>query len=282
MVELRKRMRPLLGTYVEVGVKSSARNAEEIFNSAFSAIDKVQSLMSFHDPHSELTQLNQSVGHFIPLDPLTIKVLRLCKAVYKASSGLFNPAVGGELVRRGYLPSHSKNQNSFENEDAIIHFGSGDDIEISGHRARLRRPVRIVLDGIAKGFAVDGAMKCLRDSGAQAAWINAGGDIRVFGDLVLPIFRPDLNGELQALGSLKNAAIATSRMTQGYSKRHPGWITSPHRNSIQESIWSIVSTTAWRADALAKVACLAPPEHRNDLISRLGGVCVQPVETKSA
>src|SRR6266446_2955361 len=44
------------------------------------------------------------------------------------------------------------------------------------------------LDGIAKGFAVDRAVECLRDAGVVAGVVNAGGDLRIFGDALEEIY----------------------------------------------------------------------------------------------
>src|SRR5437764_6578478 len=44
------------------------------------------------------------------------------------------------------------------------------------------------LDGIAKGFAVDRAVECLQDAGIAAGVVNAGGDLRVFGDAPQEIY----------------------------------------------------------------------------------------------
>src|SRR5437773_2883272 len=68
------------------------------------------------------------------------------------------------------------------------------------------------LDGIAKGFAVDRAVECLQDAGIAAGVVNAGGDLRVFGDELEEIYLrlPQRPAQLLRLGHLRNAAIATS------------------------------------------------------------------------
>src|SRR5207237_6464818 len=68
------------------------------------------------------------------------------------------------------------------------------------------------LDGIAKGFAVDRAVECLQDAGIAAGVVNAGGDLRVFGDAPQEIYvrLPQDPAQLVRLGALRDAAVATS------------------------------------------------------------------------
>jgi thiamine biosynthesis lipoprotein len=47
-------MRPLLGTFVEVGVEHEAANSPVAFERAYAAIERVERCLSFHNPDSEL------------------------------------------------------------------------------------------------------------------------------------------------------------------------------------------------------------------------------------
>ena len=73
-------------------------------------------------------------------------------------------------------------------------------------------PLTLDLGGIAKGFAVDKAVEALKQCGATSGYVNAGGDLRVFGDVSqsIQIRNPGNSSELMSLGSLANGAIATS------------------------------------------------------------------------
>lgn len=256
-----KRMRPLLGTFVEIGVQSGA-GAERALDAAFDAVAEVQGLMSFHDPHSDLSRLNQAGGGEVALHPQIVRVLRLARAMTQASAGLFNCTVGGALVRRGVLPDHGGR--------APLDCGKAGDIEIRGTQVRLRRPVRVTLDGIAKGYAVDCAIRAMQRHGAGAGWVNAGGDLRAFGDLALPVHRREMDGSLRPMGAIMDAAIATSCVRVVHDQTYPAWIVGESR-APQVGVWSVLAHTAWRADALTKVAGLADDGERAGLIERLGG-----------
>jgi thiamine biosynthesis lipoprotein len=261
MSEIR-RMRPLLGTYVEIVAQAENGKGEIAIAQAFKAIEEIQQLLSFHRPESDLSRLNLAGGAVVTLHPLSCRVLRLARAVTLASKGLFNCMVGGVLVRQGVLPDHGAAQ--------VLDCGHPDDIAIDGVRVRLKRPVMVTLDGIAKGYAVDRAIQVLRRSGISAGWVNAGGDMRVFGPVVLPVHRRELDGSLTPLGGLQQAAIATSCVRPRPDASFPAWIVG-NGSEPELGAWSVLARTAWRADALTKVASLAHPAERSGLIRQLGG-----------
>ena len=53
-----RRMRPLLGTFVEIALAAPAARAEGAVAAAFAAIEQVQQQMSFHDADSDLSRIN--------------------------------------------------------------------------------------------------------------------------------------------------------------------------------------------------------------------------------
>lgn len=276
-----RRMRPLLGTWVEVRVEGQAARAERAVSAAFAQIARVQRRMSFHDPDSVLSRVNL-LAHRIPqpVDTWTWQVLRLALALSHASGGLFDITVGGELVRRGVLPDHG-----FANSDIP---GGCDAVELlPGRHVRLRRPVLLTLDGIAKGYAVDRAVRLLRAAGMERGVVNAGGDLRVFGPASVPLALRDAQGRVRAAGQLDNAAVASSIIGHSTAnlERFPAFLITPDaaqgaRRSEDEvacaAVWSVQARHCWKADALAKVAALAAPPQRAQCIARLGGRLLTP------
>ena len=202
----------------------------------------------------------------------TLRLLRVAAALTRASQGAFDCTVGGELVRQGALPDHGGTP--------ALPRGEADDIEFGAGWARLRRPVRITLDGIAKGYAIDLAVRAMRSAGASAGWVNAGGDLRAFGDLALPVSRRELDGRITPLGALRNAALASSRAaTPGAQPdddaRFPARIVAAPGRAPSTGVWTVLARSAWRADALTKVAATAPAAQRAAQVQRLGG-CLLP------
>lgn len=257
-----RRMQPWLGTFVEVGVEAG-RAAERATRGAFEAVAEVHRLLSFQDGASDLSRLNDSQGRPVELHPISVAVLRLARAVMRASGGHFNCTVGGMLERLGALPA--------PRGIAALERGDPEDIVIIGrHSACLRRPVHITLDGIAKGFAVDRAVMALQRYGAGSGWVNAGGDLRVFGESPAPlVLRED--GRYRLVGRVSNRAIATSAASSEPRASFPARIVSPTGAAVSSGSWTVLAREAWRADALTKVAALLPETRRGAAIERLGG-----------
>lgn len=263
-------MRPLLGTYVEVA--ACAEDAEGAVAAAFASLEASHARWSFHDPHSELSRLNLAAGQAVPLSQPTLRLLRAARALMVASEGAFDCTVGGTLVAKGLLPDHGQGPGLLR--------GSAADIEIGRGWARLRRPVRLTLDGIAKGFAVDLAVHALRAQGARSGWINAGGDLRVFGGRALPVHRREADGSLAPLGALREAAMASSRAGGEADRAFPAHIVGAAAGPAV--MLTVVARSAWRADALTKVAASALPAERAERVARLGGCLVDAARWKLA
>ena len=260
-------MRPLLGTFVEIGVDGGSASAQRAIDEAFAAMAAVQRAMSFQDPDREISRLNRRPGQWQAMSGLTLRVLRLARGVGLASQNRFNCTVGGQLVSWGALPDHGP--------AARIDVGSPLDLEFRWGAARLRRAVRVTLDGIAKGFAVDRAVVMLQRLGFASGWVNAGGDLRVYGERALQINRRELDGQLQGLGSLRNGAVSTSYVgacaEPGLPARLVGAVTASDRSC---DVVSVLAARAWKADALTKVAGASAAGERAGIIAALGGTLI--------
>jgi thiamine biosynthesis lipoprotein len=266
-----RRARPLLGTIVDIRIPHDGAVAESAVEAAFAAIGRVHRLMSAHDPLSDVSRINRSApGYWIDVDPWTYAVLSRAKDVQEATEGLFDCAVARVLVESGYLPGLGQ-------EVPEHGLGGPDDIELrSGCSLRLRRRLRITLDGIAKGFAVDQAVDVLRSSGVAAGVVNAGGDLRVFGEGFEPIHirHPASPGKLLAIGHVKDAAVASSSAC--FSRvRFRGHCMSPIVDPQTMMLCNpeigvtVVAGDCTTADALTK-PLLIDPERARPMVARLG------------
>lgn len=255
------RCKPLLGTFVEISIDDSNRCMA--INNAFSAIQKIHDLMSFHNSNSELSQINQHAHlQAIELHPWTAQVIKVAKEIHRESGGLFNCGIGYRLVTAGLLPRHI----TFFNHD----LGGIEDIEfLAPDLIQSSRPLCLDLGGIAKGFAVDMAVKILISEGISSGVVNAGGDLRVFGKISRPIQirNPELPEELIEIGSLQNGAIATSSLYFAKRDRRKSHIINPLANTDVQAhaeltgSFSILAKECVYADALTKVLALSKNNH---------------------
>lgn len=252
-----KSTRPLLGTYVVVEVSHpddavACRAVDE----AFAAMITVQQLMSAFERESDVCRINR-LAHLEPVavHPWTIEVLRLAQEIHQDSGGLFDCGIAPQLAGWHALPQTDIDYP----QSSIANLLVGDDGRVS-----CRQPTRIDLGGIAKGYAVDRATEAALAAGAVSAMVNAGGDLRVAGDIEEPIYLrdPAAPSSVQFAGTLRDGAIATSGTY--YSKRlHEGqWISAivdPSSRAPLDSqdSYSVIAPRCATADALTKVLALS-------------------------
>ncbi len=206
-----RRLRPLLGTFVEVAVAGAAvADMAAAVEAAFAAIATVHRLMSFHDEESDVSRLNH--GAFKAATGVrrwTFQVLEAALDIHRRSDGLFDIRIAPALQQLGLLPYHPGDLAP----DAVLTSGHGGIELLSGERVRFGgRATRVDLGGIAKGFAVDRAIDVLRDFGMPSGLVNAGGDLAVFGPrgLMVGIRDPCHPGRVLCQIELRDAAIASS------------------------------------------------------------------------
>jgi thiamine biosynthesis lipoprotein len=249
------RCKPLLGTFVEIRIEDQLPPLKAL-EEAFLAIEQVQSLMGFHNPDSELSQINaRSHLESVRIHPWTAEVLRIAKEVYLQSQGLFNCGIGHHLVKAGLLPKHNKIKDYL--------FGGIEDLQfIKPLLVRSPLPICLDLGGIAKGYAVDKAVDALIAKGIEVGSVNAGGDIRVFGNHSqdIQIRNPSRPHELIQIGSMAVGAIATSSLYFANRDTSPkSFMVNPLNQEHVEfsESYSVVASRCVYADALTKVVSIS-------------------------
>ena len=252
-----RRARPLLGTLVDIGLAPGSPAPAAALAAAFDAIAAVQAALSRFDAASPISRFQHlPAGASLPLPACAQRVLHAAQALQQASGGLFDISLGSG-------PAAWRCQ--------------------AGRLHKLQPGVQLDLGGIAKGFAVDAAMRALQRAGCPAAWVNAGGDLRVYGDVALPLHLRDAqHGGVRPLGQLRDGALATSRFAPGSrSGLHrplvAGGLLPPARPGWQVSV---AAPRALWADALTKIVA-ASGDVQHPLLTRLGASAWLIVEQPS-
>jgi len=252
-----KRARPLLGTYIEIEANGLAEDRLQLaINAAFAAISKVQKLMSVHDQRSQLSRLNRhAFGRALHVHPWLFEVLQTAVKLHQKTGGNFDCTIAPALKRSGHLTSKSVRKTCN---------GNSEDIDLKpSHRVRFSKRLSIDLSGIAKGFAVDKAIETLKKHGASSASVNAGGDLRVYGDIASPILlrKPENPAQLVQVGHLQNGAIATSATyfsKHQYGQQQTSALINPKAKiNAQTSLvtvhsYSVIASSCMLADGLTK------------------------------
>ena len=255
-----RRARPLLGTLVEIAATgSSSVAAVTAVEAAFAAVQAVHRLMSFHELGSDVSRINMApVGEILFISAHTHRVLQFGQQLSEASSGVFDVTVGDALVRHGFLPALAA-------DDSRAREATWRDLELLAEdRVCWRRAGCIDLGGIAKGYAVDVAIATLQSHGILSGLVNAGGDLRMFGEpQPVHVRLPDAPGMLAPLGLFADCALATSAAY--FSTVHADGVPveplvdrDRRIGGARQGSVTVVAAECMTADALTKVARLAP------------------------
>lgn len=231
-----RRAKPLLGTIVAIAADAPPAALDD----AFAAIERVHAVMSAQRAESDISRINREAhAHPVPVDAWTFEVLAEALRLSAATGGAFDvviPAAGARYT----------------------------DIVLEDGMVRLRRPARLDVSGIAKGFAVDRAVDQLKRYGARAGSVNAGGDLRFVGS----VDRVQVRAARTSfrLPALPYSAYAT------FSGEYGATLYDPRKGAAGTLDWSVTvaAATCLLADALTKVIALLGPVP--EVLSRFGVV----------
>lgn len=260
---------------------------------AFARVEALNAVFSDYDSDSELSKLSDSAGsaQAVRVGAELWQVLEFAQRVSTLSNGGFDITVGPVVNlwrvarRKRALPSPDRLQ------EALARVGYRHmELDPSAHTALLRKPrMRLDVGGIAKGYAMEEALKVLRSLGFPRAMVAGGGDI------ALGEAPPDERGwrievsSLDAGGApaprylrLANCSVATSgdlfQRLEIEGKRY-SHIVDP-RTGIGLTDHSLVTVVAERgieADALSKVLAVLGPMEAMPILEQFPGVAAYVV-----
>lgn len=254
----------------------SAREAA--IERAFGWFHHVEQTCSRFLEDSEARQLTKRVGIPTPVSPLLFEAVRFAIAVAEETGGAFDPTVGARMVERGFAREHRSGR--------IVRIGEADAaasfrdvrLDLGANTITLLRPLVLDLGAVAKGLAVDMAVRELQPFANFA--VDAGGDLYVAGrnpghePWAVGIRHPRRDDELIETLHVSDTTVCTSgdyerRPTDGQGGHH---ILDPRTGASPDAVASVtvLAPTAMLADALATAAFVLGPEQGLQLLERHG------------
>src|SRR5579875_1194518 len=141
-------------------------------------------LSRFRDD-SELSVLNHHAGRAMKVSDLLWRVLITALDAARATGGLYDPALGRQMIRIGYDRSFNEITDGVVPEANIFPLPGGGwqrvQLDDATHMVCLPGGIALDFGGIAKGMAVDAAIALLAERGISPVLLNAGGDLAVQG-----------------------------------------------------------------------------------------------------
>ncbi len=258
----------LLGTIVTIKVESQKQSADIIHQAldrAFAKMQQVELACSRFDELSELRRVCKRVGVKTPSSHYLYEPLRFALMMSEVTNGIFDPTVGRVMYRNGFrehyltgtvVNDETANPGEVSYQDVIL-----DDME---RTIMLKRPLTLDLGAVAKGFAVDLAVKELSEFEFEGFLIDAGGDVFVAGHHLdgspwhIAVKHPVHTDKVLCTLKASQVAICTSG---GYERRNRDNPEDHHLihpltgNSPQEVMSStVIAPFAMMADAFSTAA----------------------------
>lgn len=180
-----RRSLPVMGTLAEiVVVESDVARARASIDAAFTELRTVDRAMSRFDPASDVGRVNAArSGARVAVSAETAAVVAAGLSWAEATGGRFDPGLARAValwdVGRRDVPPPEEAVRRYAGRDLhrelVVERGSGAAI------VRRHPDVAVDLGGIAKGHAVDRAVRALREHGIRDAMVSAGGDLYAMG-----------------------------------------------------------------------------------------------------
>jgi FAD:protein FMN transferase len=153
------------------------------------------------DPNSLISRLNSSGTLDHPPEEL-LQILEQCISLWRETNGLFNPTVGGALVKLGYG----------KGKEGTIADNLPDILQLSSESISLSPGYSLDLGGIGKGWLIDSIASYCDNQEIREWIINGGGDIRLRQSkpATLLIAHPHDQGKSIGSVAITRGAVATS------------------------------------------------------------------------
>ena len=279
---LYKDNRVLMGTFVEVA--SPDPRAADI---VFAEIERIEGLLSKYKADSEVAELNR-LGS-LKVSPDTFYIVKRAKEFYSLSDGAFDISVAplvdlwGFTDKKFAVPQDNKIKATLAliGSDKII-LNAGDNVikfKLSG--------MKIDLGAIAKGYALDCALKKLKDKSITSCLINAGGQVSCLGDKFgkpwrVAVQNPQGKGVIDYL-ELVNKSVSTSgdyRQFFSAGAKKYAHILDPKTGYPADSgivAVTVVAEDGLTADALSTTVFVLGKLKGSALVKRVAGAKIKSI-----
>ena len=172
----------IMGTPTHISVQS--RYAPQILAKAVQKMQRLEKVLYWNNPKSEVSLINQLSGTAaVAVTDDTYDLIHKSLVAAQMTTGAFSPALGPlidlwrEAEKRGTPPSVSE-------LTAAVKVSPWKQIQLDPALKTVKLPLsgmKLNLDGIGKGYAVEKAMESFKQAGATSAMIDMGSSIGVLG-----------------------------------------------------------------------------------------------------
>lgn len=273
--------RAIMGTAIHVELWHTDKIiAEKNIQRVFTEMVRIDSLMSPFKKDSELSLINQQAAlHPLKISSELFNLIQHSLKISTLSKGAFDITFASVGQFYDYRKKLKPTKKEISKNLKKINY---ENIKLDRKNKTIfftQAGTRIDLGGIAKGHAVDNAIKVLQKNGVSQAMISAGGDTRIIGDKggrpwYVGIRHPRDKNKSAVVLPLSQTAISTSGDYERYfikdNVRHHHIIKPSTGDSARElrSV-SILGSDSTTVDALSTTVFILGLNKGMKLISKL-------------
>lgn len=278
-----QRTEAIMGTRIHVELwHDDAAMARQLMQQVIDEMHRIDHLMSPFKETAQLAIVNRdAASRPVEVTPELFNLLVTANRFSDLSGGAFDvtfASLGHQFDYRKHVRPEGKQQ---QQAAALINYKSLR-LDADRHTVFFSRPgMRIDLGGIAKGHAVDNAIRILQLAGVKHAIVTAGGDSRLLGDRrgrpwMLGIRHPRGDSHVVSL-PLENVALSTSGDYERYFEeggvRYHHIIDPKKGDSAREVIsTTIIADDATTSDALSTTVFVLGVREGLALVNKLDNV----------
>ncbi len=264
----------LMDTQVDISVSSKNKHIDKSLDKAFNIIRNYDEKLSYYNADGELHSINNNPLDSVNIDKSFFDILTIAKEIYTESNGLYDVSIA-ELINLWNM-----GEKSIPNDEQLaqaIKKSGFNKVKISPTVLYRPHGLEINLGSISKGYIVDKTMDYLIKQGVEEAYINAGGDLKIYSKnnkkTRIGIQHPRIATDVIATLEVSNMAVVTSgdyeRFFEIDGVRYHHILNPktgyPAQNTISVTV---ISKTAVLADALSTALFVMSPEDGIRLIKK--------------
>jgi FAD:protein FMN transferase len=237
---------------------------EVLSNEIYKEAKRLEKIFNFFDSSSELSKLNKKRKLVCSKD--LSQVIKKAIVYCEKTQGNYDITKGKQILERKSGKELTPISCSYK------------DIKISGSAITIsNEDVLIDLGSIAKGYITDKLAEFILDNGIESAFIDARGDMKIFGDHseTVEIQHPRDKSKTLFPIKLKNLAVATS----GDYNQYYGSFENSHILNQKDLISvTVLAKNLTDADVFASAVFLSEKSKREKLIKENPGIKVLTID----
>lgn len=263
----------LMDTIVKIKVQSRNKAADQVIAQTFELMRLLETKFSCYQEEGIIYQFNAGEIDSLYLDDDLQQILSMGRELYSQTDSLYDITIGRLADLWDFNEPIKPKGNEITEALELIGF---DKLKIS--RGYLFKPqgMKLTLGSLAKGYIIDRAVDFLKTRQIESGFVNAGGDMRIFGQkkpLKIGIQHPRSDrGELIGTLLISDLSVVTSGdyerffIEDGIRYHH---ILDPKTGypAVKTVSVTVLSEQAFIGDAYSTALFLLEPQQAIELVN---------------